>query len=60
VTEQLWQIFGPRFTAGLVTQGEVVVDAAPILRSRCLGRTRAEVRAVAQRLGWTIRFVYSE
>jgi hypothetical protein len=53
----LWQVFGPNFTAGLVTRGDVVVDAAPILRRRCLGRTRTEVREVAARLGWTIRAV---
>lgn len=55
--ELLWQVFGPSFTAGLVTRGDVVVDAAPILRRTCLGKKRAEVREVASLRGWTIRYV---
>jgi hypothetical protein len=57
LTEQLWQVFGPGFCAGLVTRADVVVDAAPILRRQCMGRSRAHVRAVARRRGWLIRHV---
>ncbi len=59
MTELLWQVFAPRFTAGLVTRDDAVVDAAPILRRACLGKMRAEVRAVASQRGWVIRFVPS-
>lgn len=57
MSEQLWQVFGSNFTAGIVTRDDRVVDAAPILRRQCMGRTREEVRAVAKRCGWTIRSV---
>jgi hypothetical protein len=53
----LWQVTGPGFCAGLVTEGDTVIDAAPILRRQCLGRTRSEVRVVARERGWVIRFV---
>lgn len=55
--ELLWQVFGPGFTAGLVTRDEMVVDAAPILRRACLGKKRAVVREVARLRWWTIRYV---
>jgi hypothetical protein len=65
VRMMLWQVLGPvpapgeppLFCAGLVTEGDTVIDAAPILRRQCLGRTRSEVRVVARERGWVIRFV---
>ena len=42
---RLWRITGRGFVAGLVVHEGRVVEAAPILRRRCLGRTWAEVRA---------------
>lgn len=53
----LWQVTARRFCAGLVTTGERVTDAAPILRRQCMGQSRDRVRALAASLGWSIRFV---
>ena len=55
--DHLWQVHAPWFCAGLVTRGEKVVAAAPILRSLGMGRTRASARQVAIRRGFAIRYV---
>lgn len=58
MSEQLWQVTGPWFCAGLVTRGDRVVDAAPILRSMKMG-TRTQARAVALRRGFKVQLVRS-
>jgi hypothetical protein len=45
VTGRLWRITGRGFVAGLVVHDGVVVEAAPLLRRRALGRRWGEVRA---------------
>jgi hypothetical protein len=55
----LWRVVAPRFVAGLVTVGERVTEAAPILRWT-VGRTRAELRAYFARRGWAVSRVSGE
>ena len=60
--ERLWQVTGrlPRlgpFCCGLVTIGDDVVDAPPLLDRLGMGRTKAAARAVARRHGFTVKHV---
>lgn len=49
----------PKFTAGLVLQDDVVVEAAPIVRFMMTKHyTRAEVRAYCRHRGWRISVVH--
>ena len=54
--EILWQVTAPHFCAGLVTLGDTVVDAAPILRWT-LRKSRAHLRSYFKRRGWIVRCV---
>ena len=55
--ERLWQVTGPWFCAGLVTRGDEVIDAAPILHKMGMGRSRSAARAVALRRRFTVQHV---
>ncbi len=50
---QLWRVVAPHFVAGLVTDGDVVVSAPPIL-AWAKGKTRAVLRRYFARKGWTV------
>lgn len=43
MSDDLWQVTAPHFCAGIVTTGDRVTEAAPILRWT-IGRSRAELR----------------
>lgn len=47
----LVRIVAPHFVAGLVCDGDVCTEAAPILRW-AVGKDRAELRAYFARKGW--------
>lgn len=51
--ERLWQVTAPHLCAGLVTRGDAVIDAAPVLRW-CLGRLRGSLRGYFRRKGWRV------
>lgn len=40
------------FTAGMVVVEGVVIQAAPILRRWCLGKTASQARAIIASKGW--------
>lgn len=50
-TDMLWQVTAPHFCAGLVTQNDWVVDAAPILWWT-IGLHRGDLREYFQRKHW--------
>jgi hypothetical protein len=53
---RLWQVTAPHFCAGIVTRGDLVVEAAPILRW-CVGRRRGELRRHFRRRAWQVVYV---
>jgi hypothetical protein len=56
--KRLFQIQGPKFTAGLEVTGEHVTNAAPILRSWTMGRHHEDVRAIAKKRGLTMTEIH--
>lgn len=58
-SELLAQISAPHFVAGIVLVGDVVTEAAPIVRW-LKGKSRDEVRAICARKTWAIRVVTLE
>jgi hypothetical protein len=53
---QLFQVTTDYFCCGLVTEGDVVVDAAPIM-SWAKGKCRVEIRQWVARRKGTIKYV---
>lgn len=45
------------FTAGIVLQDDIVIEAAPIVRKELMGKTRDYVRDYCARQGWRIYVV---
>ena len=57
--ETLAQIVSPHFNAGIVLQGNRVIEAAPIVGYMKRGRwTRERVRAYCAEKGWTVSVVW--
>lgn len=52
----LWRVTAPHFVCGIVTEGDVVVEAAPILRWS-IGKTRQELRRYFARKRWGVQLV---
>lgn len=52
----LWRVVAPHFVAGLVTDGDRVVEAAPILRWT-MGRSRPQLRERFSRLHYEVQRV---
>jgi hypothetical protein len=59
--ETLAQIKAPHFTAGIVLQDDLVVEAAPIIGyMKKNGWSRSDVRNYCREKGWTISVVREE
>jgi hypothetical protein len=54
MSEELWQIHGPNFTAGLVLENGRCTKAAPILRKYVLGRTALEIHNTIVARRWRV------
>ena len=53
---KLVQVKAPHFTAGFVTDGKIVTEAAPILKY-LMGKTEAWARHYLKQKGWTASVV---
>lgn len=52
----LWQVTAPHLCAGLVTEDDEVIAAAPILKW-AIGKSREELRGYFREQGWGVRRV---
>ena len=57
MSSDLVRVVAPHFVAGIVVDGDVCVQAAPILRRACLGRGRMALRAIFEQRGWDARII---